>query len=101
MSVGCTSRRPGCDIAPISRRLSCKLSGQKGCGTTSSAVSVAAAFAEAGYSACLLDTDPQFNTADTLDSVQANQCTNDEFFTASQRLDHELTLICRSTPAPT
>jgi chromosome partitioning protein len=37
-----------------------------GCGKTSSAVSVAAAFAQAGYSVCLLDTDSQCNTTDTL-----------------------------------
>ena len=37
-----------------------------GCGKTSSAVSVAAAFAEAGYSVCLLDTDSQCNTTDTI-----------------------------------
>src|SRR5262245_27281618 len=37
-----------------------------GCGKTSSAVSVAAAFSQAGYSVCLLDTDSQCNTTDTL-----------------------------------
>jgi chromosome partitioning protein len=37
-----------------------------GCGKTSSAVSVAAAFSEAGYSVCLLDTDSQCNSSDTL-----------------------------------
>ncbi len=37
-----------------------------GCGKTSSAVSVAAAFAELGYSVCLVDTDSQCNTTDTL-----------------------------------
>src|SRR4051794_14301043 len=37
-----------------------------GCGKTSSAVSVAAAFSQAGYAVCLLDTDSQCNTSDTL-----------------------------------
>ena len=37
-----------------------------GCGKTSSAVSVAAAFADVGYSVCLLDTDSQCNSTDTL-----------------------------------
>lgn len=37
-----------------------------GCGKTSSAISVAAAFAVAGYSVCLVDTDSQCNTTDTL-----------------------------------
>lgn len=37
-----------------------------GCGKTSSAISVAAAFTEMGYSVCLLDTDSQCNTTDTL-----------------------------------
>jgi len=37
-----------------------------GCGKTSSAISVAAAFSVAGYSVCLVDTDSQCNTTDTL-----------------------------------
>lgn len=37
-----------------------------GCGKTSSAISVAAAFAVAGYAVCLVDTDSQCNTTDTL-----------------------------------
>ena len=37
-----------------------------GCGKTSSAISVAAAFASTGYSVCLVDTDSQCNTTDTL-----------------------------------
>ena len=37
-----------------------------GCGKTSSAISVAAGFAVAGYSVCLVDTDSQCNTTDTL-----------------------------------
>ena len=37
-----------------------------GCGKTSSAVSVAAAFAASDYSVCLVDTDSQCNTTDTL-----------------------------------
>lgn len=36
-----------------------------GCGKTSSSVSVAAAFATMGYSACLVDTDPQCNATQT------------------------------------
>src|SRR5215467_5321182 len=36
-----------------------------GCGKTSSAISVAAAFAVSGYSVCVLDTDSQCNTTDT------------------------------------
>lgn len=36
-----------------------------GCGKTSSSVSTAAAFAELGYSACLVDTDPQCNATQT------------------------------------
>ena len=39
-----------------------------GCGKRSSAVSVAAAFAEMGYSVCLVDTDSQCNTTDTIGS---------------------------------
>ncbi len=37
-----------------------------GCGKTSSTVSTAAAFAELGYSVCVVDTDPQCNTTDNL-----------------------------------
>jgi len=37
-----------------------------GCGKTSSTVSTAAAFASLGYSACVIDTDPQCNSTDNL-----------------------------------
>lgn len=37
-----------------------------GCGKTSSTVSTAAAFASLGYSACVIDTDPQCNATDNL-----------------------------------
>ena len=37
-----------------------------GCGKTSSTVSTAAAFASLGYSACVVDTDPQCNATDNL-----------------------------------
>ncbi len=37
-----------------------------GCGKTSSTVSTAAAFAALGYSACVVDTDPQCNATDNL-----------------------------------
>lgn len=37
-----------------------------GCGKTSSTVSTAAAFAALGYSACVIDTDPQCNSTDNL-----------------------------------
>ena len=37
-----------------------------GCGKTSNAISTAAAFAKLGYSVCLVDTDSQCNTTDTL-----------------------------------
>ncbi|ODU00287.1 MAG: hypothetical protein ABS79_03615 [Planctomycetes bacterium SCN 63-9] len=37
-----------------------------GCGKTSSTVSTAAAFASLGYSACVVDTDPQCNSTDNL-----------------------------------
>jgi chromosome partitioning protein len=37
-----------------------------GCGKTSSTVSTAAAFADLGYSVCVIDTDPQCNTTDNL-----------------------------------
>ncbi len=36
-----------------------------GCGKTSSTVSLAAAFSEMGFSACVLDTDPQCNATET------------------------------------
>lgn len=41
-----------------------------GCGKTSSSVSTAAAFAELGYSVCLVDTDPQCNTTEHLGVTQ-------------------------------
>lgn len=37
-----------------------------GCGKTSSTISTAAAFADLGYSACVVDTDPQCNATDNL-----------------------------------
>src|SRR5919197_6058013 len=37
-----------------------------GCGKTSSTVSTAAAFASLGYSACVVDADPQCNSTDSL-----------------------------------
>ncbi len=37
-----------------------------GCGKTSSTISTAAAFAALGYSACVVDTDPQCNSTDNL-----------------------------------
>ena len=37
-----------------------------GCGKTSSTISTAAAFAQLGYSVCVLDTDPQCNSSDSL-----------------------------------
>lgn len=37
-----------------------------GCGKTSSTISTAAAFASLGYSACVVDTDPQCNATDNL-----------------------------------
>lgn len=37
-----------------------------GCGKTSSTISTAAAFASLGYSACVVDTDPQCNSTDNL-----------------------------------
>lgn len=46
-----------------------------GCGKTSSAISVAAAFAESGYSVCIVDTDSQCNTTDTF-GVDADQHIN-------------------------
>lgn len=47
------------------------LANQKGgCGKTSSTVSLAAAFAELGYSACILDTDPQCNATETFGVTQ-------------------------------
>ncbi len=43
------------------------LANQKGgCGKSTTAISVAAAFAKLGYSACLVDTDPQCNSTDHL-----------------------------------
>lgn len=41
-----------------------------GCGKTSSSVSVAAAFAQLGYSVCLVDTDPQCNATEHLGVTQ-------------------------------
>lgn len=41
-----------------------------GCGKTSSTVSLAAAFAELGYSACIIDTDPQCNATETFGVTQ-------------------------------
>lgn len=41
-----------------------------GCGKTSSTVSLAAAFAETGYSACVVDTDPQCNATETFGLTQ-------------------------------
>ena len=41
-----------------------------GCGKTTGSVSIAAAFAELGYSACLVDTDPQCNATDHLGVTQ-------------------------------
>jgi len=43
-----------------------------GCGKTSSTISTAAAFAALGYSACVVDTDPQCNSTDNL-SVDPDQ----------------------------
>lgn len=37
-----------------------------GCGKTSSTISTAAAFAQLGYSVCVIDTDPQCNSSDNL-----------------------------------
>src|ERR1043165_6746249 len=36
-----------------------------GCGKTTSAVAIAAAFSDLGYSACLADTDPQCNATES------------------------------------
>ena len=41
-----------------------------GCGKTTGSVSIAAAFAQMGYSACLVDTDPQCNATDHLGVTQ-------------------------------
>lgn len=47
------------------------LANQKGgCGKTSSTVSLAAAFAELGYKACVVDTDPQCNATETFGVLQ-------------------------------
>ena len=47
-----------------------------GCGKTSSAISVAAAFAQASYSVCIVDTDSQCNTTDTF-GIDADQHISD------------------------
>ena len=41
-----------------------------GCGKTTGSVSIAAAFAELGYSVCLVDTDPQCNATEHLGVTQ-------------------------------
>ena len=46
-----------------------------GCGKTSSSVSVAAAFAQLGYSVCLVDSDAQCNSSDSL-GVNPDDTTN-------------------------
>lgn len=51
-----------------------------GCGKTSSTVSTAAAFASLGYSACVVDTDPQCNATDNL-GVDPDEALRDGRFT--------------------
>ncbi|MBA4063087.1 MAG: hypothetical protein C0501_05135 [Isosphaera sp.] len=51
-----------------------------GCGKTSSTVSTAAAFAALGYSACVVDTDPQCNATDNL-GVDPDEALRDGRFT--------------------
>lgn len=57
------------------------LANQKGgCGKTSSTVSIAAAFADLGYTVCVVDTDPQCNATDNLgvdpdDTIRAGKFT--------------------------
>lgn len=51
-----------------------------GCGKTSSTISTAAAFVSLGYSACVIDTDPQCNSTDNLgidpdEAIRAGQFT--------------------------
>ena len=71
------------------------LANQKGgCGKTSTTVSLAAAFAESGYSVCVLDTDQQCNATETFGVTQDRLKQEGRFTLADVYLSKRPTLEC-------